>query len=94
MTDVLLDKVTNDIAIKNGDFAIGVTDQQNQKLLLICGKSSFKQFPTVCVGAASFLESADEGDFVREVRDQFIGDGMKVNSIAITGGKLTVDSNY
>lgn len=94
MKDLLLDTESGDIATKDGDFVIGTSDQQHQRLLLLTQKGSWKESPTTGVGAASFLEAEDPATFLREVRTQFNADGMTVNKIAFEQNKLRVDANY
>jgi len=94
MKDFLLDTETNDIAFKDGDLAFGEADQQNQMLLLVCEKGSFKEFPSTCVGASSYLEAEDPASFLREVRTQFTADGMTVRKIGFENNKLKVDASY
>jgi len=93
MKDFLFD-FANGTLFKNGDLNVGESDQQNQTLLVANEKGSLKQFPSACVGAASYLEDEDTQGLVNETRREFIGDGMKVNSIAINGSQLQVDANY
>lgn len=93
MTDIIIDTEDGTIT-KDGDLNIGVSDRQNQGLLISCQKGSFKQFPATCVGASNYLEGEDQSDFVREVRRQLVADGMTVTSIKIENDKLKVDASY
>jgi hypothetical protein len=94
MTDILLDTETGSLAIQNGDFRIGESDRQNQKLLLITDKGAWKEFPTAGVGAANYLEAENPAEFIKEVRQQFAADGMKVSRIVVENGKLKIDASY
>lgn len=93
MKDFLIDMTAGNL-FENGDIKTGESDRQNQHLLMVCEKGSFKEFPATCVGAATFLEGEDPAAFVREIRTQFTGDGMTVNKILFEGNKLKVDANY
>jgi hypothetical protein len=93
MKDIVFD-FQNKTMFANGDIRTGESDDQNKRLLLLCEKGSFKEFPTICVGAASYLEGEDNATFLREVRTQFQGDGMTVNKILIEEGKIKVDAKY
>lgn len=84
----------NESLFANGDIKTGDSDKQNQYLLLICQKGSFKQFPATCVGASNYLEAESPDSLINEVRRQFTSDGMKVNAIKIEDGKLKIDANY
>lgn len=93
MTDILLDDDL-DLKIADGDFVIGVSDNQQQNLLLVCNKGSFKDVPDVCVGLQNYLESEDPAKMIAEINRQFTADGMDVKSIEINNGKLLIDAGY
>ena len=83
------------IRIVNGSMVIGETTIQNQQLLLLAEKADFKYKPMRGVGARRFLESNQVDDLSREIRTEFIADGMTVKSIAIPeDGNLKIDANY
>ena len=93
MTDYLLDD-DNDLSIADGDFVIGDSDLQHQKLLLFAEKGAYKQYPTIGVAAATYLKDDNSADLLREIRLQFGQDGMQVNQVAINAGKLQIDAQY
>jgi hypothetical protein len=83
------------LTVVNGSLVIGDVTYQNQKLLLLAEKSEFKSRPMRGVGTKRFLESALPDELAREIRLEFIADGMKVNSIRIPeNGQLNVDASY
>lgn len=96
MNDFLLDPESKDLQINaTGDFVVGFSDNQNKALLIDLPKGSIKKYPTATVGAMSFLEQEDTGAFLREIRDKFTDDGMKVNSLKFASdGKLYIDAEY
>lgn len=91
--DILLG-TDGDLLIADGDFVIGDASVQNQYLLLKCQKGEFKQWPKACVGLESYLLDEAEQDMLREIRSQFENDGMKVNQLNYTDGKIIVDAPY
>jgi hypothetical protein len=93
MKDILAD-FENKTIFKNGDINTGRSDEQHQRLLLLCEKGSFKEFPATCVGASTFLENEDADGLIREVRLQFQADQMNVSSVNYKGQKLLVDAVY
>ncbi|MFS2189809.1 hypothetical protein ACCC92_24245 [Mucilaginibacter sp. Mucisp84] len=93
MKDYMLDD-TNDLRIENGDFVLGDSDLQHQKLLLFAEKGAYKQYPTTGVGIMSFLNDDSEADMLREIRLQFAQDGMQVDRLAYKDGNLQVIANY
>lgn len=92
MQDLLIDKYFDIQA--NGDFTVGISDIQNQELLLICSKGSFKQKPALCVGLWSYLESEDPAILISEIKAQFKGDGIEVKNVQIKNGIITREAYY
>jgi hypothetical protein len=83
------------LQLQNGSLVIGDTTYQNQKLLLLAEKGEFKFRPMRGVGAKRFIETSKGDELAREIRTEFITDGMTVNSIKIDSpGELIVDANY
>ena len=93
MRDILLDEEF-DLKVKGGDFVIGESTQQHQQCLLLAEKGSYKQYPAVGVGIATFLKDEDPGDLLREIRIQFSKDGMNVDKLGFENGKLRIDASY
>lgn len=94
MTGLLLDN-DMDLLIQNGDFVLGDTTAQNQKILILSNKTEFKENPMRCVGTMMFLEDHKPDALAREIRQEFITDGMKVNTIVIKQiGDIEVDATY
>lgn len=88
--------LNDDLSVKivNGSMVIDDTTYQNQKLLLLAEKGEFKYRPMRGVGSKRFIESAQPDALAREIRTEFIADGMKVNSIKIEDTILNVDAEY
>lgn len=83
-----------ELLIVNGSMVVDDTTYQNQKLLLLAEKGEFKYRPMRGVGSKRFLESSQPDELAREIRTEFITDGMKVNSIIIEESVLNVDAEY
>lgn len=83
-----------DLRIENGDFVIGESTTQNQKILLLADKNDFKEYPTVGVGIDTYLDDESPADMHREIRLQFTKDGMKVKSIKTNEGQINIDAPY
>jgi len=94
MTDYLLDPVTNDLQIVNGDFVKGDCTIQNQKKLLFAAPGAYKQYPTVGVDIVNYLKDDNQADMMRSIRQQFTQDGMTVKNLAYVNGKLQIVAPY
>lgn len=94
MNDILLDE-NFDLMFEGGDIVTGNSDEQNQRLLLVCNKGDFKENPTVCVGVARWLKDDDEEGLLGEIKKEFEKDGMEVKSVQLLpDGKLNIDASY
>ncbi len=94
MTDFLLDQ-NMDLQIANGDFVIGESTAQNQKILILSDKGTFKEIPMRGVGARRYLEDEQPDALAREIRQEFLLDGLTVNEIKIKqDGTIEVDAFY
>lgn len=83
------------LLVQNGSLVIGDTTYQNQKILLTAEKADFKYRPMRGVGARRFLESSKVDELAREIRTEFIADGMTVKTISIPqNGNLSIDASY
>lgn len=83
------------LKVKNGSLAVGDSTAQNQKILILANKGDFKMRPMRGVGAARFLESEIPSDFAREIRTEFVADGMTVNTIRVGSDlQLEIDASY
>lgn len=92
--DLLINEEFN-AAIANGDFVVDESTYQNQSILLHSEKGEFKAHPTTGVGAKRYLESSKPDALAREIRQEFIADGMVVNSIKIGNNlEINVDAIY
>lgn len=83
------------LKILNGSLVIGDTTVQNQQMLLLADKSDFKQVPMRGVGARRFLESSQSDELAREIRLEFIADGMTIQKIEFPAeGQIKIDARY
>lgn len=92
--DILLDD-TLDLQIVNGDFVVGESTEQHQKILILADKAEFKEYPMRGVGVLRYLEEETPDNLAREIRQEFTIDTMTVNQIKIaTDLTIQVDANY
>lgn len=83
-----------DLKIQNGDFVFGNVTDQNQKLLLLAEPGELLHAPLRGVGLRSYQDDENPQQMVRNIRKEFVQDGMKVKSIEITKGNLEIDAEY
>src|ERR1035437_3992780 len=88
-TDIILNKITRDIEIINGDFSIGESSQQETDLLLNSFVGNWFEFPLVGIGIISYLAGSASALFIENViKQQMITDGFTVDSVSIKGSTL------
>lgn len=92
MKGILLHNKTNDIVIRNGTIAIGVTDEQNAQLIVLAEKGEFKEYPQLGVGISQFLKSTGrENELLRTIRIQLALDGIRPKQLTYQQGKLNIE---
>lgn len=92
--DILLDDNFEPL-FKDGDFVVDESTFQHQKILLYTEKGEFKSNPKTGVGSRKYLETSKTDEYAREIRLEFIADGMQVNSLKITENlEINIDAQY
>ena len=92
--DILLDE-NLDLLIVDGDFVVGESTAQHQKILMLADKGEFKESPMRGVGALRFLEEARPDNLLREIRQEFTIDGMLIEGIKIDSlSGIQIEANY
>lgn len=82
MNDIILTSM--DVAILNGDFVVGDATKQHQELLLSTAPGDWKQHPVVGVGLVNFIDDESPEGMLREIRQQFTKDGMRITNLKAT----------
>ncbi|TAG56648.1 MAG: hypothetical protein EAZ27_04455 [Cytophagales bacterium] len=98
MNDILLDFVTGDLEIENGDFVIGNSDAQNIEQILLSSPSEWSE-PKIGFQMQRYLNASPSQSerFVRELSIQLEDlEGMKINKIDISQGfnNAIIDAEY
>lgn len=94
MKGILLDD-NLELLIVNKSLLIGDTTYQNQKILILSDKGELKDTPMRGVGAKRYLEDHTPDALAREIRQEFVIDGMQVDGIKIaTSGTIEVEAFY
>lgn len=83
-----------DLAVDNGDFAVGGCLYQQQALLLATGEGEWKQNPVTGVGLQTYLLDESETELFRKVRMQLRSDGLQVIKLKKQGDQLKIQSQH
>jgi hypothetical protein len=88
MKDILLDDDL-DLAIENGDFVIGDSEQQHQELILIAQQGSFRASPLTGVGISKYYKSAFSVANIDKLRQKI---RLQLQFDGYTSVKTTINS--
>lgn len=84
--DILLDAETDDLIIKNGDFYIGDSKQQEVNLLINTSIGNWFQYPTIGVGIINYLAGNISARQIEQAIElQLKNDGFIIEDINIEG---------
>jgi hypothetical protein len=92
MLDLILNG--NDLAVADGDLAIGTVADDNAYLLLLTAKGDWKGSPLTGIGVERFLNGPDGRALEREVRIQLEADGFICRSIHLLDGYIKIDATW
>lgn len=94
MDDILIQD-SGEPVLESGDFVVGDATRQNQQLILVSTKGSWRQSPVVGVGAVDYLlDSEDNEELKKEVRKQMELDGMNVIDLSVIDSSIFLDAEY
>lgn len=97
MKDFKLNK-DMDLEIKDGDFDIGDTDQQNIELILLTHKGNFKEYPILGVGITDYLRSPEIISRLRlenEINNQLEYDNFRIKDLDVNDlQNIHIDGTY
>lgn len=86
---------TEDVVIKDGDFALAESDNQHQKHILQAYKGEYKKSPEIGVGIEQMLNDDSIVPFLLEAKKNLEYDGMIINDIYFgNDDKLIIDGKY
>lgn len=92
MKDYLQDE-NDDLVLENGDFKLGESTAQHQRDLLVSRKCDYK-LKIVGVDIYNALLDDEQDNLIGTIRKEFTLDGMSVNSLRYTNGKLQINAPY
>ncbi len=80
-----------DLDIRDGDFNIGVSDEQHIAHIFEAMPGSYKQSPFVGIGIRLYINSSLNGVLRRQVKLQLEGDGYAGAIIKNEGEKISIN---
>lgn len=83
-----------DLDFTDGDLVIVESTEQHQRDILLTDKGHARNKPEAGVGAQNYLSDSDPDNFLREVRKELAGDGMKVSKVILHGKDVEIDAEY
>jgi len=84
-----------DLQISNGDFAVGESTAQHERLLIESNKGEWRQYPTCGVGIMRYIHDESPGDLITAIKTELRNDGMNVAGISVSDdGKIEIDASY
>lgn len=93
MTDLLLTQ-DYDLEIKNGDFAIGNSQEQSVELMLMSKQGEYKLNPEAGCNILSAKNGVIGRMLDREIRVQLEADGFQLENLTITENGIDVSGQY
>lgn len=81
----------NEMIVENGDFAVGVADDQNVRNILTATKATYIQHPLVGVGLLDQLSGFIGDAEKRKIRLNLAADGYRVSKLENNDGKITLE---
>lgn len=94
--DILLDPVTLDVQIANGDFVVGKVDEQNVQLLLLTMPGQIRQSPFSGIGISQLINSeVSESELRHTINVQLKLDGVVKRKVTfLPDGNLNIEAEY
>jgi len=80
--DFIIDSVTNDLQIINGDFVVGPSDNQHVSDIIMSPAGSFKQFPSLGVGVMNYLKSQNGLSMEALIKQMLQSDGYQMSQVS------------
>lgn len=78
--------INEDVEFKNGDFVIGVSDQQHIEHILKTKPGQFYQFPTLGVGVVDLINSSINRQALKQkIKVNLESDNYRINKVEVAG---------
>lgn len=83
-----------DLMTEDADIRYVESTEQHERDLLLLGKGELKGAPEWGVGIVGFVGESDPELLLRTVRKELGRDGMRVRSVGMVNGYLTIEAEY
>lgn len=83
----------NEIKIANGDFVVGLSDEQHIEDILLAAPGDVKQFPLAGVDINKGINGSIDGELRKEIKLQMEADGFEVSGIIFNEQELKINAN-
>lgn len=94
MKDILLDS-TGELKIENGDFVVGLSENQHQLDILISEHGDFKEHPEIGVGIDKLTSDDEFTSTLIKAKKNLQYDGMRIRNIYFKqDGELFIEGKY
>ena len=91
--DYILDE-NGDLLIKNGDFVVGLSDDQHIEDIITSFQGEYKEFPFTGAGILTSLNASDARNAINKVKEQLQAAGYSLTLLNIyvdKSGKLRIE---
>jgi len=87
--DFLLNTITGDLKISNGDFQIGLSDLQHIRDIISANQGEWQEFPNMGVGIDNYIDGSNLYQLNQNINIQLENDGYTVDSVNINYNQVT-----
>jgi hypothetical protein len=83
--DLIIDETTGRLAVKDGDWVVGPSDEQHVRLIMALDKGQIRMFPHIGFGAARKLKRViDYNRVVRDAKVALAADGYTDTEVTLS----------
>jgi len=83
-----------DLDFSNGDLSIGISSEQNVKLILVYTPGAVKQYSLLGCSLIKARNGSISRFMQNTIRQQLMSDGFKIKNIKIHSSGIDINGNY
>lgn len=87
-------KTNGDLDLESGDILMTDPTLQHQRDIILTKPGAMKHNPARGVGVEEYFNDDSQEDILRKIRQEMIRDGIKVEQVSESYGKITVIGSY